>query len=51
MILDKNGYDLIQSFEGLELNAYKDSVGIWTIGVGNIVYADGTKVKARRYYY
>lgn len=45
MILDKNGYDLIQSFEGLELKAYKDSVGIWTIGVGNIVYEDGTKVK------
>lgn len=45
MILDKKGYDLIQEFEGLKLKAYKDSVGIWTIGVGNITYADGSKVK------
>lgn len=45
MILDKKGYDLIQEFEGLRLKAYRDSVGIWTIGVGNIVYEDGSKVK------
>ena len=28
------------------LKAYKDSVGIWTIGVGTIRYPDGNKVKA-----
>jgi lysozyme len=27
---------LIQQFEGLKLEAYQDSVGIWTIGYGNI---------------
>lgn len=43
--LDLNGYKLIQKFEGLKLNAYQDSVGIWTIGFGNITYENGTKVK------
>lgn len=45
MKLDTNGYKLIQQFEGLKLNAYKDSAGIPTIGYGNITYIDGTKVK------
>ena len=45
MKLDNNGYKLIQKFEGLKLNAYQDSVGIWTIGFGNITYENGTKVK------
>lgn len=45
MKLDINGYNLIQGFEGLKLNAYKDSAGIPTIGYGNITYIDGTKVK------
>lgn len=45
MKLDSNGYKLIQGFEGLKLNAYKDSAGIPTIGYGNITYIDGTKVK------
>lgn len=43
--LDTFGYKLIQQFEGLKLKAYKDSVGIWTIGYGNITYLDGSKVK------
>lgn len=43
--LDTFGYKLIQQFEGLKLKAYKDSVGIWTIGYGNITYLDGTKVE------
>lgn len=43
--LDTFGYKLIQQFEGLRLKAYQDSVGIWTIGYGNITYLDGTKVK------
>jgi len=28
------GIDLIKSFEGLQLAAYQDSVGVWTIGYG-----------------
>lgn len=43
--LDTFGYKLIQQFEGLKLKAYQDSVGIWTIGYGNITYLDGSKVK------
>ena len=43
--LDTFGYKLIQQFEGLKLKAYQDSVGIWTIGYGNIQYPNGTKVK------
>jgi len=29
-----NGLDLIKTFEGCKLEAYQDSVGIWTIGYG-----------------
>lgn len=45
MTLDTYGYKLIQQFEGLKLKAYQDSVGIWTIGYGNITYTNGKKVK------
>lgn len=45
MKLDSQGFKLIQGFEGLKLNAYKDSAGIPTIGYGNITYIDGSKVK------
>lgn len=45
MKLDTEGYKLIQKFEGCKLNAYQDSVGIYTIGYGNITYENGTKVK------
>jgi lysozyme len=31
--------------EGLRLKAYRDSGGVWTIGIGSTYYADGTKVK------
>ncbi len=31
---NKNGLLLIKSFEGLRLKAYRDAVGIWTIGYG-----------------
>lgn len=33
--INQAGIDLIKSFEGLRLNAYKDSVGIPTIGWGH----------------
>lgn len=36
---------LIKEFEGLYLNAYKDPVGIPTIGWGTIKYPNGQKVK------
>jgi|ERR1041385_1966902 lysozyme len=29
------GLSLIESFEGLRLNSYQDSVGVWTIGYGH----------------
>lgn len=35
---------IIKEFEGLYLNAYRDPVGIWTIGWGTIQYPDGRKV-------
>ena len=34
MKISENGLNLIKSFEGCRLTAYKDSVGIWTIGYG-----------------
>jgi lysozyme len=30
-----NGLELTKEFEGLELKAYQDSVGVWTIGYGH----------------
>lgn len=35
MKVSNNGINLIKRFEGLELKAYKDSVGILTIGYGH----------------
>jgi GH24 family phage-related lysozyme (muramidase) len=35
MKISKNGLDLIKSFEGCRLTAYKDAVGVWTIGWGH----------------
>ncbi len=45
MKLNKAGADLIKSFEGLKLNAYKCSANKETIGYGNTFYEDGTPVK------
>lgn len=42
---DKACIDFIKAREGLQLKAYKDSAGIWTIGYGTIHYEDGTDVK------
>jgi lysozyme len=33
--INESGRNLIKSFEGLELSAYQDSVGVWTIGFGH----------------
>lgn len=38
--------NLIKSFEGLELKAYKDAVGVWTIGYGHTSMAGPPVVKA-----
>lgn len=45
MKLDKNGINLLVELEGLKLNAYKCSANVWTIGLGNTFYENGTKVK------
>ena len=46
--ISKTGIDLIKEFEGCRLTAYRDEVGVWTIGYG-ITNADksitGTTVK------
>lgn len=39
-----NGINLICGFEGLELKAYDDGVGVWTIGYGTTI-VNGVKVK------
>ena len=35
MKISKEGTALIKKFEGIELQAYQDSVGVWTIGYGH----------------
>ena len=35
MNISKEGLDLIKQFEGCRLEAYKDPIGIWTIGYGH----------------
>ena len=45
MELSQKGKDLIMQFEGCKLTAYQDSVGIWTIGYGNIYYEHNVAVK------
>ena len=35
MRTSENGVELIKRFEGLELEAYQDIAGIWTIGYGH----------------
>ena len=36
MNINQKGLDLIKSFEGLELNSYKDAVGVWKIGRAHV---------------
>jgi lysozyme len=45
MKISEEGKDLIKSFEGCRLNAYKCSAGVPTIGYGNTYYPNGDKVK------
>jgi lysozyme len=43
--LDIEGVKMLEQLEGLKLKAYKCNAGVWTIGIGNTFYQDGTKVK------
>lgn len=45
-LINGKGMALVKHFEGCYLRAYQDSVGVWTIGFGRIVYPDGRKVKS-----
>ncbi|MCK4087579.1 lysozyme [Acinetobacter radioresistens] len=45
MHVSPSGVDLICNFEGLELEAYDDGVGVWTIGFGTTKYPNGIRVK------
>jgi lysozyme len=45
MKLDNKGIKILEELEGLELKAYKCSASVWTIGLGNTFYEDGSKVK------
>lgn len=45
MKISQNCLDLIKKWEGLRLDAYKDPVGIPTIGYGTIRYPNGQKVQ------
>lgn len=38
------GIDLIKTYEGCVLHAYRDAVGVWTIGYGTTMLPDGTPV-------
>ncbi|MCW3075344.1 MAG: amidase [Flaviaesturariibacter sp.] len=42
---DQKCLEFIQQHEGLKLEAYQDSAGIWTIGYGSILYEAGDPVK------
>ncbi|MFH4945096.1 lysozyme [Enterobacter hormaechei] len=46
MQTSEKGIALIKQFEGCELTAYQDSVGIWTIGYGWTQPVDGKPIRA-----
>jgi len=45
MQTSSRGVALIKSFEGCDLTAYQDSVGVWTIGFGWTHPVDGKPIK------
>ncbi len=45
LLINQDGLELIQHFEGLYLHAYRDSVRVVTIGWGRIKYDNGRAVK------
>lgn len=46
MKMTVEGLALIKRFEGLRLDAYRDAVGIWTIGYGHTSMAGAPEVRA-----
>lgn len=44
--INQEGLDKIKGFEGLQLSAYQDVVGVWTIGYGH-TKAAGDPIPAR----
>lgn len=46
MTISQKGIEFICACEGFKAAPYQDSVGIWTIGYGTIMYPNGTRVKA-----
>lgn len=44
--INSDGLTIIKHFEGLELRAYQDSVGVWTIGYGHTAAAGPPSVSA-----
>lgn len=46
MKMTKEGLALIKRFEGLRLDAYRDAVGVWTIGYGHTSVAGAPEVRA-----
>ncbi|WP_145954133.1 lysozyme [Kosakonia radicincitans] len=44
MQISNKGIALIKQFEGLRLDAYQDSVGVWTIGYGWTQPVDGKPI-------
>ncbi|MCL6366205.1 lysozyme [Pectobacterium carotovorum subsp. carotovorum] len=45
MQISNNGINLIKQFEGCELSAYQDIVGVWTIGYGWTQPVDGKPIR------
>lgn len=44
-VIDQHGIEFLIQEEGMILHPYRDSAGIWTIGVGNTYYESGERVK------
>lgn len=44
--INEDGLAIVKGFEGLELHAYQDSVGVWTIGYGHTAVAGPPDVYA-----
>lgn len=49
-MISADGISLVKHFEGLYLEAYKDEVGVWTIGYGHtgLQHRDGTVFHGRK---
>jgi len=40
MEISQKGLDFIKSWEGLELEPYRDAAGLWTVGYGHLIKDD-----------